>query len=309
MIETQKLCKSYGSVTALKDVSFSVKSGEVIGLLGPNGAGKTTVMKILTGFLQPDSGTARVDGYNVVEHIRIIQEKIGYLPENAPLYPELTVQSYLQMIADLRNIPRAKQPRLLSEAITDVGLQDRLHMPIGALSKGYRQRVGLAQAILHQPGLLILDEPTNGLDPTQISHVRDLVKKLSQQCTIVISTHILSEVEATCDRAIIIINGSIQADAALSELSSTTTATMAIRTDTPDNVMQKLNSLQGAKKISFKKKKERIFFSIESEKNNDLCPRLYQMARENDWNLCELHQESRTLEAVFNELAAAGGIQ
>ncbi len=307
MIKAINLQKIYGPVTALHDVSFSVKPGEIIGLLGPNGAGKTTLMKILSGFLQPDSGSATVDGYDVVDQCRIIQNKIGYMPENAPLYPELTVQAYLRMIADLRNIPAKDQNRRLCDTITDVGLQDRLSRPIGTLSKGYRQRVCLAQAILHQPDLLILDEPTNGLDPTQIFHVRNLIRKLSATSTILISTHILSEVEATCDRAIIIINGSIKADAGLSELASTATATLVVKTSSPENIRQKLASVYGAEKLDVTEENNKTSFSIASETKDDICPRLYQMARDNNWNLFELRRQTRTLESVFNELAAGGG--
>lgn len=210
MIEVRDLKKTYGEVEALKDVSFSVQSGEVIGLLGPNGAGKTTVMKILSGYLHPTSGIAEVAGLDVSRFPGEVQEMIGYLPENAPLYPELTVQGQLRMIANLRAIPENEQLQYASDAVHAVGLEDRLVRPIATLSKGYRQRVGLAQAIIHRPKLLILDEPTNGLDPTQIIEVRNLIRSLAHKATVIVSTHILSEVEATCDRAIIIMNGEVK---------------------------------------------------------------------------------------------------
>ena len=184
MIEVKELSKSYDEVEALRQVSFKIKPREVIGLLGPNGAGKTTLMKILTGYLHPSSGTAIIDGKDVLLETDKVQERIGYLPENAPVYPELTVQSYLKMMADLRNIASSEQKSYISEAVHAVGLEDRLTSLISSLSKGYRQRVGLAQAILHKPKLLILDEPTNGLDPSQIIEVRRLIKKLSQNSTI-----------------------------------------------------------------------------------------------------------------------------
>src|SRR5262245_9574834 len=213
MIEVTQLTKSYGPIEALRGVSFNVADGEVVGLLGPNGAGKSTAIKILTGYLQPDDGTARVDDLDVLTHTREVQARIGYLPENAPLYPELTVQSYLRLMADLREIPREEQQGLLSEAIHATALADHLTRPIGQLSKGYRQRVGLAQAILHRPKLLILDEPTVGLDPTQIVEIRYLIRRLARNSTILFSSHILSEVEAVCDRVIILMNGQIRADA------------------------------------------------------------------------------------------------
>ena len=184
MIDVADLAKSYGPIEALKGVSFQIKAGEIVGLLGPNGAGKTTIIKILTGYLQPDSGKAVVDGLDVLTHTKEVQARLGYLPENAPLYPELSVQAYLKMIADLRDIPPEQQLPLLSEAVYATGLAEHLTRPIGQLSKGFRQRVGLAQAILHKPQLLILDEPTVGLDPTQIIEIRRLIKRLAAHSTI-----------------------------------------------------------------------------------------------------------------------------
>src|SRR5512137_1294857 len=175
MIEVSELKKSYGSVEALRGLSFSIAAGQIVGLLGPNGAGKTTIIKILTGYLQPDAGTVTVDGLDVLTHTREVQARIGYLPENAPLYPELSVQGYLKMMAELRQIPRSEQIARISEAVQATGLAEHLTRPIGTLSKGFRQRVGLAQAILHRPKLLILDEPTVGLDPTQIVEIRRLI--------------------------------------------------------------------------------------------------------------------------------------
>jgi ABC-2 type transport system ATP-binding protein len=310
MIEAHNLCKKYGEVPALDNVSFSVRDGEVIGLLGPNGAGKTTLMKILTGYLQPDSGSAEIAGLDVVDQCAAIQQLIGYLPENAPLYPELTVQSYLRMIADLRSIPAADQQRRLSEAILGTGLAEHLTVPIGTLSKGYRQRVGIAQAIVHRPRLLVLDEPTNGLDPTQIVEVRNLIKKLAKQSTVIISTHILSEVEATCDRAIIIIKGEIKADAQLSELAATSNARLTLETGDAAGPQQILTALPFVRQVTASRDdKGRISFLIKAGSDTDLCPRLYRLAREHDWQLCELRQEVRPLEAVFHELAAEGGEQ
>ncbi|MGZ9189859.1 MAG: ABC transporter ATP-binding protein, partial [Nitrospira sp.] len=246
MIEVSELKKSYGSVEALRGVSFSIPAGQIVGLLGPNGAGKTTIIKILTGYLQPGGGAVFVDGLDVLTHTREVQARLGYLPENAPLYPELSVQGYLKMIADLRQIPDDKQIERISEAVYATGLAEHLTRPIGTLSKGFRQRVGLAQAILHQPKLLILDEPTVGLDPTQIVEIRRLIHRLAEKSTILFSTHILSEVEALCDRAIILINGLVKADAKLSDLEETADAVLVLGSTT-EGVERSLRSLAGVR--------------------------------------------------------------
>jgi ABC-2 type transport system ATP-binding protein len=312
MIHVHDLWKSYDDVEALRGISFAVRPGEIIGLLGPNGAGKTTVMKILTGFLHQTEGSAKVAGLEVMENTREVQALIGYLPENAPLYPELTVQSYLKMIAELREIPKSARTSLLSEAVHAVGLEDRLTRPIGTLSKGYRQRVGLAQAILHKPKLLILDEPTNGLDPTQIVEVRHLIQKLAQESTVLISTHILPEVEATCDRAIIIIRGEIRADAMLSELSATADAHVSlVETGNEADAMQALAALPGVESVEISDQRPgHLSFQVKGAAHQDLCPDIFLLAKENGWVLSELRREVRTLEAVFNELAVSyGGVQ
>ncbi len=308
MIEVKKLSKYYDDVEALSDVSFSIASGEVIGLLGPNGAGKTTLMKTLTGYIHPSSGSATVGGFDVLEDTERVQEMIGYLPENAPIYPELTVQSYLKMIADLRNIPKELQVGYISEAVHAVALGDRLTKPIGNLSKGYRQRVGLAQAILHKPKLLILDEPTNGLDPTQIMEVRNLIKKLSKHSTILVSTHILSEVEATCDRAIIIIRGQVKKDFSLTDLSATSYARLTVAKNSDINAIQQaLETLSGVTSVRQSAAPGKVTYSIHGETGVDICPVIFSKAKEHDWPVWELRNEERNLEAVFNELTAADG--
>ncbi len=234
MIQVTDLKKSYGPIQALGGVTFEIAPGEIVGLLGPNGAGKTTIIKMLTGYLQPDEGLVMVDGLDVLTHTRQVQAEIGYLPETAPLYPELSVQAYLLMMAELRQIPEEERIERLSEAVYATGLNEHLTRPIGQLSKGFRQRVGLAQAILHRPRLLILDEPTIGLDPTQIVEIRRLIRRLAEHSTVLFSTHILSEVEALCDRVIILMNGQIKADARLSELAATSDAILVLGEETPE---------------------------------------------------------------------------
>jgi ABC-2 type transport system ATP-binding protein len=302
MIDVQNLDKSYGPVRALKDVSFQVDAGEIIGLLGPNGAGKTTMMKILTGYLQPNRGTVTIDGLDVLTQARRVQGRIGYLPENAPLYPELSVQAYLRMIANLRQIPVEDQPARLSDAIRATGLEEVLTRPIGQLSKGFRQRVGLAQAIMHRPKLLILDEPTIGLDPTQIVEVRRLIQRLAEDTTIVLSTHILSEVEALCDRVIILINGEVRTDARLSELETPQGVVAVLGADAPD-VAAELRALRGVQRVRATAVAGGTMYHVRGPEHQDLRPAIFDLARKGAWPLQELRADTRTLETVFNEMA------
>jgi ABC-2 type transport system ATP-binding protein len=305
VIEVKDISKSYGSVCALNDVNLKIAAGEIVGLLGPNGAGKTTIIKVLTGYLQPDSGEAIVDGLNVLENPLDVQAQIGYLPENAPLYPEQTVQSYLKMMADLRYIPDEDQPASISEAVRSVGLEEYLTRPIGQLSKGFRQRVGLAQAILHKPRLLILDEPTVGLDPTQIVEIRRLIKRLAQNSTVLFSTHILPEVEALCDRVIILMNGEVKADACLDELASTANVVLVLEKDVP-GAATILKGLSGVTQVEEFQTEDRYpAYKIAAKDEVDINLDVYQLAAKNKWQLRELRRDVRTLELVFNELAVA----
>ncbi len=309
MIDVTNLSKSYGPIKALRGVTFQIGEGEIVGLLGPNGAGKTTFIKILTGYLQPDRGTARVNGLDVLEHTRDVQAQLGYLPETAPLYPELTVQSYLQMMADLREIPEDEQCALISKAVYDTGLEEHLARPIAHLSKGFRQRVGLAQAILHRPKLLILDEPTVGLDPTQIVEIRGLIRRLAEHSTVLFSTHILSEVEALCDRAIILINGEVRADARLSELAATSNAVLVLAEEIPeaDAALQGLEIVTGVSPFLSDDgyPAYRVLGNSGSD-GADPCPAVFELAKAQNWPVRELRRDVRTLETVFNELAVAG---
>ncbi len=304
MIDVSALSKAYGPIQALRGVSFNIAEGEIVGLLGPNGAGKTTIIKILTGYLQPDDGVVMINGLDVLEQTRAVQAQIGYLPETAPLYPELSVQAYLQLMAELRQIPETERRARLSEAIYAAGLQDHLTRPIGQLSKGFRQRVGLAQAILHKPQLLILDEPTVGLDPTQIVEIRRLIQRLAEHSTILFSTHILSEVEALCDRAIILMNGEIRADARLSELAMTADAVLVL-----ERALERLDVLRqtpGVRAVeSFSSVDGFPAYRVLGKPGADLCPALYAAARQQGWPVRELRRDVRTLESVFNELAMA----
>jgi ABC-2 type transport system ATP-binding protein len=304
-IQVAGVSKSYDTVQALDGVSFQVEVGQVVGLLGPNGAGKTTMIKILCGYLQPDEGRVLVDGLDVMDQTLEVQSRIGYLPENAPLYPELSVQRYLLMMAELRRIPPQDRAGYISDAVRATGLEEQLARPIGELSKGFRQRVGLAQAILHKPRLLILDEPTVGLDPTQIVHVRHLIRRLAKQSTVLLSTHILSEVEAACDRAIVLLNGQVRTDASLSELSSSGYVVLVLtepRTEVV-SVLEALPEVLSVDAVAADGAAEyHIHGTEETEGELDLRPLVYQAAHEHGWSLCELRREVRTLETVFGEL-------
>ncbi|MCI5158128.1 MAG: ABC transporter ATP-binding protein, partial [Candidatus Electrothrix sp. AUS1_2] len=213
MIKVEHLTRKYGDFTAVDDVSFEIGQGEIVGLLGHNGAGKTTIMKMITGYLEPTEGNITIDGLDVGRDRREIQKKIGYLPENCPVYPEMTVLDYLEYSAALHGVKEQDRPTLIREAVARTALEAKASKQLSTLSRGYRQRTGVAQAILHKPDILILDEPTNGLDPTQIQHMRTLIRELAETSTVIISTHILQEVQAICDRVIIIKDGSVALDA------------------------------------------------------------------------------------------------
>ena len=231
MISVKNLIKDYGDLRAVADISFEVERGEIVGLLGHNGAGKTTVMKVMTGYLEPTAGSVSVGGIDVVGDRIGVQRQIGYMPESAPLYREMLVQEYLLMMAQFRGLSAREQIPAVAEAVNATGLQARLLQPIGTLSKGYRQRVGLAQAILHKPDVLVLDEPTNGLDPVQILEIRSLIRRLAETTTVILSTHILSEIEAVCNRVVILIDGHLAADSTLGNLLETSVISLGLVND------------------------------------------------------------------------------
>lgn len=218
MIELRNVSRRYGDFVAVDEVSFSIARGEVVGLLGHNGAGKTTLMKMLTGYLEPSGGTIRVGDLQIGPDTRAIQSRIGYLPENCPLWPDLTVIEFLEHQAALHGVPESKRRAAVAQALRRTALKDRATAPIQTLSRGYRQRVGVAQAILHEPDIVILDEPTNGLDPAQILHMRELIRALAQSATVIVSTHILQEVQAVCERVVILRSGRKVVDARMDEL-------------------------------------------------------------------------------------------
>ncbi len=306
MIAVKDLSKSYASQIALDNVSFDIGQGEIVGLLGPNGAGKTTLIKIITGYLHPDAGTVMIQDFDVMENPLDVQKQIGYLPENAPLYPELTVQTYLSLMADLHHMePDVKVEQIL-EAVDATGLRDRLSQRIGTLSKGYRQRVGIAHAIMHKPALLIFDEPTVGLDPTQILEIRSLIRALSAHSTILFSTHILAEVEALCDRVLILLNGSLRADDVLSDLRGTDEVILVLSKDVT-NLRSTLAQLPAVVKVIPEADSQAASrYRIVGDGARDLSAQVFQVAREHNWPVQELYNVEATLESTFNSLALAG---
>jgi ABC-2 type transport system ATP-binding protein len=315
MIEVESVGKQYGDFVALDDVSFRIGRGEIVGLLGPNGAGKTTLIRMLTGYFEPSSGTIRIAGVDVESDPLAAQQHIGYLPEQTPLYPEMLVQEYLGMVADFRGLPPERHQPLLAEAIWATELEQHLTRPIGALSKGFRQRVGLAQAILHEPEVLILDEPTSGLDPTQIVHVRTLIQRLAQRATVLFSSHVLSEVEQVCERAMVLLGGRLRADARLSELRATHSAVVSIAEDSiaedgalssrREAVEATLRGLTGVTSASaLPPRPGCLSYELASEDDPDLCRNLFRLARDRGWELAELRPVERDLESVFRDLVA-----
>ena len=304
MIAVRNLEKRYGALRAVADLSFSVERGEIVGLLGHNGAGKTTVMKVMTGFLEPTGGTVTIGGVDVTRDRIGVQRQIGYLPENAPLYPEMLVQEYLLMMAELRSIPPAKRIPAVADAVKATGLEERLVQPISTLSKGYRQRVGLAQAILHRPDVLVLDEPTNGLDPVQIVEIRELIRRLAQTTTVILSTHILSEIEAVCDRVVILIDGKLAADDTLENLLSSNVVRVSVG-DGAKDVPRTLAKVDGVESV--KRDSARAGYTTWRaicEKGVDATPAIARAALEADWTIGGITPETPSLEQVFRDLMA-----
>ena len=295
-IKVTTVSKTYKTQKALDNVSFSADKGEIIGFLGPNGAGKSTMMKILTGFIKPNSGKVFVDEIDVLKTPLEAQKTIGYLPEHNPLYAEMYAREYLQFQAAIFKA----DPNQIEGCIEQVGLTTEVHKKIHQLSKGYQQRVGLAAAILHHPKVLILDEPTTGLDPNQLIEIRALIKQLGKDKTVLFSTHIMQEVEAVCDRVIIIQKGKIIIDKQLAELQNNKQQVIKVVFDSPFD-KEKINQLQGVVSL---KHIEKNTWQFIFENTQDMRPRLFDFAKENSFRILELSLESKTLERLFTELTS-----
>jgi ABC-2 type transport system ATP-binding protein len=306
MISVRNLTKNYDETIAVNDISFEVKQGEILGFLGPNGAGKTTTMKVLTCFMPPTAGTVTVDGLDVMERSLEVRRKIGYLPEQNPLYHDMIVLDYLRFVAELRGIPKEQLAARLKRMVDVTGLKAVLGKAIGELSKGYRQRVGLAQAMIHDPEILILDEPTSGLDPNQIVEIRHLIQELGKAKTVILSTHILSEVQATCNRAIIINQGKVVADGSLHDLQVAFKGQEKITLElkAPKNgCLEKLRALQGAREVrELTSSGELRRFQLEVEKGLDLREGIFDLSVREGWKLLELTRQTTSLEDVFRQL-------
>lgn len=292
-IVLENISKKYGAFTALNNVSFSLKKGEIVGLLGPNGAGKSTLMKILTGYYLNWDGKALFDGLDFKKNTSAIQKKTGYLPENNPLYPEMTVAAYLNFTAGLY---RLKNPPLV-EVVNQTGLEQHLYNKIGTLSKGYRQRVGLAAALLHNPEILILDEPTTGLDPNQLVDIRNLIQNLGKEKTILLSTHILPEVEALCQRVLLLHQGALVLDRSMESLQSTQESLFHVRFDyrVETVALAKIDQVAEARNV------HDFEYALTAKNNVDLSTAIFDFAHDNGLKIEKLERRNKSLEALFEE--------
>jgi ABC-2 type transport system ATP-binding protein len=297
-IEIDQLVKLYGEQRAVDNISFQVGKGEIVGFLGPNGAGKSTTMKILTGYLGHDGGDARVCGIAVDKKPLEVKKKIGYLPEANPLYPDMYVREYLDFIADVHQV--ADRKARIESVIALVGLTVESNKKLGQLSKGYKQRVGLAAALIHDPEVLILDEPTSGLDPNQIIEIRDVIRRLGKDKTVLFSSHILQEVEALCDRVVIINKGRLVADSSISRLRTEGGEGRAIRVAFRETLEPA--ELQGLKGVKAVQRLSGAEWELQTEEPDEVKKQLLELALQNNWNIVSLQSENRSLEAIFRSL-------
>jgi len=309
MIEAQEISRSYGALKAVDGVSFAIGRREIVGLLGHNGAGKTTIMKMLTGFLEPSSGQIAIDELDLANRRREAQRRIGYLPENCPLYPDLSVLEHLEYHATLHGIPRRHRADAIRRAVERTELGTKARATVATLSRGYRQRLGVAQAILHEPPILILDEPTNGLDPSQIQHMRALIRELARQATVIISTHILQEVEAICSRVLIMRAGRLAIDSRLDALS--TDPRLLVTLDRPvSEVTETLSAIASVGAVThLGDEGAHRRFALQTADPMRLAPHIAQIAAERGWALYLLTPERRDLEALFGAVASGEQIQ
>lgn len=304
-VVVENLTKTYGAQRAVDNISFKVKTGEVLGFLGPNGAGKTTTMKAITTFLTPTDGEIRVGNFSVKDEPEEVKRNIGYLPENNPLYQEMPLIDYLKFVAELQGIEKSKIKERIREMIVICGLEGEKHKKISELSKGYKQRTGLAQALIHDPEVLILDEPTVGLDPNQIVEIRELIKNIGKEKTVILSSHILAEVDATCDRIMIINKGKIVADGTADDLRKHAQGKEIIKTTiedgNADEIFKSLKAIPSVESVDFIDRSANSF-EIQSKPNNSSARNIFNMCTEKSWVLTELTPIETKLEDIFREL-------
>jgi len=310
MVEIDNLFKTYGPFTAVNRVSFSVDRGEVLGFLGPNGAGKSTTMKMITGFLTPDGGSVTVDGKDLAKNSVAVKKLMGYLPEGAPAYPDMTPASFLDFIANVRGLRGSNKKQRIEETIAKVNLENVLYQSIETLSKGFKRRVGLAQAILHDPDVLILDEPTDGLDPNQKYEVRSLIQNMAKEKVIILSTHILEEVDAVCTRAIVIANGNIVADGTPAELESKSplhnSVTITLHGVEEDTVSKALKGIKSVKRVEHTATQSNMAaFQLFPSDGASIITDVSRLAQEKQWQIEELHVHKGRLDEVFRQITAA----
>jgi ABC-2 type transport system ATP-binding protein len=304
-IRIENLTKKFGGQRAVDSISFEVKTGEILGFLGPNGAGKTTTMRMITNFINPSEGSITVGGMNLADTPDEIKKHIGYLPENNPLYQDMPVIDYLEFVGGLQGIPKEDLPMRVVEMIRVTGLNDEKHKKIVELSKGFRQRVGLAQALIHDPEILIMDEPTSGLDPNQIAEIRKLIRELGREKTVILSTHILPEVEATCDRILIINRGRIVADGTSENLRKQATGQEILKTRIEDGeadaIFEALQDLSSVTIVDFSDRQHNRF-EITANPGSDTAKEIFKLCVKNKWTLTELIPFETKLEDIFREL-------
>jgi ABC-2 type transport system ATP-binding protein len=311
MIQVENLTKYYHDFCAVDRISFDIAQGEILGLLGPNGAGKTTTLRMLTGFLQPTSGSISVKGQPIGEQSLEIKKMLGYLPESAPLYQDMLVYDYLDFVAAIRKISGSHRQQGIRRLADLCGINEVMHQPIGELSKGYKQRVGLAHAMMSDPEILILDEPTSGLDPNQIAEIRQIIKRIGRQKTIILSTHILSEAEATCDRVMIIHRGKIVADGSTDGLKASSgdqkIIHLCLQNADFKSVDETLSTIEAVTAVVRDENSDTgLGVRLECSPSADVRADIYHKIKQTDWILLEFHQQSQSLETVFHELTLEG---
>ena len=307
MIQVKNLTKYYSNLCAVDQISLDIQQREILGLLGPNGAGKTTTLRMLTGYLQPTAGSIQVKDYSIDEHPLEIKKILGYLPESAPLYHDMLVFDYLNYVADIRGIEKNRKLKRIRKLADLCGINEVMHQPIDVLSKGYKQRVGLAHAMMNDPEILILDEPTSGLDPNQIVEIREIVKQIGKEKTIILSTHILSEAEATCDRVVIINRGKIVADGSTESLKESAVDKKNIHLSlqnsnfkSVESVMSTIDGIKGVTRVE--ETDGQLDVQLDCDSAVDPRAAIYENIKQTDWVLLDFHQKTQTLETIFREL-------